>query len=192
MFLVAGLGNPGPKYEATRHNVGFLTVDRLARDFNVPVAKLMFKALVGQITFGGTKIVLAKPQTYMNLSGNAVAGLLGWFKQLPSELVVIYDDMDLPVGSIRIKAKGGHGGHRGMMSIVEQLGTNEFIRVRIGIGRPDIPEMETADWVLGRFSAEEEPVVKKVVEAAAQAVKSIITDGVEIAMNKYNRVYRQD
>lgn len=192
MFLVAGLGNPGPRYELTRHNVGFRAVDRLARDFNAPVAKILFKALVGQFTFNGKKVALAKPQTYMNLSGTAVAGLLGWYKLNPSELVVIYDDMDLPVGSLRIKAKGGHGGHRGMMSIAEHLGTNEFTRLRIGVGRPDIAGMDPADWVLGRFSAEEDPVVNKTVEAAAQAVKSIIAEGVEAAMNKYNRVYRED
>lgn len=192
MFLVAGLGNPGPKYALTRHNVGFLAVDRLARDFNVTVAKSLFKALTGEFTFNREKVVLAKPQTYMNLSGIAVAGLLGWYKLIPPELVVICDDMDLPVGSIRIKAKGGHGGHRGMMSIIEQLGTKEFIRLRIGVGRPGLPEMDPADWVLGRFAAEEEAVINKVVEVAAEAVKTVISEGVEIAMNKYNRVYRQD
>ncbi|GBF32859.1 peptidyl-tRNA hydrolase [Desulfocucumis palustris] len=187
MFLIAGLGNPGGRYALTRHNVGFWMVDRLAGELNTKVDKSMFKSIYGEGFIGAHKVLLVKPQTYMNLSGTAVASMMRWYKLLPGELLVAYDDMDLPAGKIRIRAKGGHGGHRGMMSIIEQLGSNDFPRVRIGIGRPEIPGFEAADWVLGRFSDEEQSAVSDAVKNASEAVKCIVRDGVEAAMNKFNR-----
>ena len=187
LFLVAGLGNPGGRYELTRHNVGFRVVDRLAGQLDTKVTRSMFKALYGEAVVGTQKIILVKPQTYMNLSGTALQAMMNWYKILPRELLVIFDDMDLPVGKIRIRNKGGHGGHRGMMSIIEQLGVSDFARIRIGIGRPEIPGYDSADWVLGRFSGDEEKAINDVVIKAAEAARHIIKEGAEAAMNKFNR-----
>lgn len=187
MKLIAGLGNPGREYAATRHNVGFMVIDRLARELGVVVEKKMFKALVGQGQLSEEKIVLAKPQTYMNLSGEAVGALLNWYKLTAADLVVIYDDLDLPPGRLRIRPGGGSGGHKGMQSIIQVLGTENFPRVRIGIGRPADPDFETADFVLSRFSPDEAEVIEKALDLAVEAVRSIVQDGVERAMNLYNR-----
>ena len=187
MYVLAGLGNPGARYELTRHNVGFKVVDRLAGEFNAKVDKSMFKALYGEGFYENIKVLLVKPQTYMNLSGTAVAAVMNWYKLLPPELLVIYDDMDLPVGKIRIRNKGGHGGHRGMISIIEQLGTSDFTRIRIGIGRPEIPGYDPAGWVLGRFSGDEQKAVSDAVINAAAAAGYIIKEGAVAAMNKFNR-----
>lgn len=184
MKLVVGLGNPGRQYAATRHNVGFMVIGRLAQEFNVPVTKKMFNSLVGQGFIGSEKIVLAMPQTYMNLSGEAVNALLNWHKLDPQSLLVVYDDVDLPAGVLRIRPAGGSGGHKGMQSIIAVLGTENFARVRVGIGRPEIVEMETADYVLSRLDPNE---LEEPLKAAAGAVVSIINDGLEKAMNLYNR-----
>jgi PTH1 family peptidyl-tRNA hydrolase len=184
MKLVVGLGNPGRQYASTRHNVGFMVIDRLARELNVAVKKKMFNSLVGQGLINGEKIVLAMPQTYMNLSGQAVGPLLNWHKLDPSGLVVIYDDLDLPSGSLRIRPAGGSGGHKGMQSIIAVLGTENFARVRVGIGRPEIAAMETADYVLSRLDPVE---MEETLQAAASAVVCIVRDGLEKAMNLYNR-----
>ena len=187
MILVAGLGNPGIQYARTRHNVGFRVIDSLASDLETAVSKTLFKSLTGEAMLGGEKIILAKPQTFMNLSGISVAALIKWYKLIPAELVVVYDDMDLPVGRIRIRESGGHGGHRGIMSIMEHMGTGNFIRVRVGIGRPDNCFYDPADWVLGRFSPDEENIVAKSVTSAASAIKMIAGSGSGAAMNKFNR-----
>lgn len=186
MRLVVGLGNPGRQYEKTRHNVGFMAVDKLAGELNAPVSKLMFQALVGQAGLKGEKIILAKPLTYMNLSGNAVGSLMRWYKISPSDLIVIYDDMDLPLGSLRIRKKGGDGGHNGMKSIIENIGTKEFPRIRIGIGKPVGPGPNTVDWVLGRFSTGEAEEVEKTVENVSRAVMAALCEGLDAAMNKFN------
>ncbi|MCL6639006.1 MAG: aminoacyl-tRNA hydrolase [Firmicutes bacterium] len=187
MKLIVGLGNPGQEYEKTRHNAGFMVIDRIAADLGIAVDKKLFRALVGQGHAGTEKIVLAKPQTYMNLSGEAAGALMRWFKLSPGDLMVIYDDLDLPPGKVRIRAGGGSGGHKGMQSIIENLATGEFPRFRIGIGRPAEPFMETAAYVLGRVAPEEEQTLAAAVELAAQAVVCAVRDGLEKAMNQYNR-----
>lgn len=184
MKLIVGLGNPGRQYASTRHNVGFMVINRLARELNVAVTKKMFSSLVGQGLIDREKIVLAMPQTYMNLSGQAVGPLLNWHKLDPSALVVIYDDLDLPAGSLRIRPSGGSGGHKGMQSILAVLGTENFTRVRVGIGRPEIVEMETVDYVLSRLAPGE---MEEALKSAAGAVMCIVRDGLEKAMNLYNR-----
>lgn len=184
MKLIVGLGNPGRQYASTRHNVGFMVIERLARELNVAVTKKMFSSLVGQGLFEREKIVLAKPQTYMNLSGQAVGPLLNWHKLDPSDLVVVYDDLDLPSGTLRIRPSGGSGGHKGMQSIIAVLGTDNFPRVRVGIGRPETVNMETVDYVLSRLNPES---MEDVLEAAAGAIVCIVRDGLEKAMNLYNR-----
>ena len=184
MKLVVGLGNPGRQYAATRHNVGFMVIDRLARELNVAMTKKMFNTLVGQGLVDREKIVLAMPQTYMNLSGQAVGALLNWHKLDPVDLIVVYDDLDLPAGTLRIRPSGGSGGHKGMQSIIEVLGTENFARVRVGIGRPEIVDMETADYVLSRLDPKE---MEEGLKTAAGAVVSTVRDGLEKAMNLYNR-----
>lgn len=184
MKVVVGLGNPGRRYAATRHNVGFMVIERLARELNVAVTKKMFNSLVGQGLIDREKIVLAMPQTYMNLSGQAVGPLLNWHKLDPSALVVVYDDLDLPAGTLRIRPAGGSGGHKGMQSIIAVLGTENFTRVRVGIGRPEVVDMETVDYVLSRL---EPGKMEEALKAAAGAVVSIVRDGLEKAMNLYNR-----
>lgn len=184
MKLVVGLGNPGRQYASTRHNVGFMVIDRLARELNVAVTKKMFNCLVGQGLIDREKIILAMPQTYMNLSGQAVGPLLNWHKLGPSDLVVIYDDLDLPAGSLRIRPAGGSGGHKGMQSIIAVLGTENFARVRVGIGRPEIVDMETVDYVLSRLDPKE---MEETLKAAAGAVVGIVREGLEKTMNLYNR-----
>ncbi|MFZ5650590.1 MAG: aminoacyl-tRNA hydrolase [Bacillota bacterium] len=187
MYLVVGLGNPGREYAFTRHNMGFRLVDLLAARLNTPVDKNLFKSITGRGLLHGKTVILAKPQTYMNLSGNSVAALMNWFKATPSDLVVAYDDVDLPPGKIRLRPHGGHGGHRGMESIIEKTGTGGFARVRIGVGRPPNPGYDTADWVLGRLSEEEEKLAGEALERAAEAVITLINEGIDAAMNRYNR-----
>lgn len=187
MYLVVGLGNPGREYGGTRHNLGFRVLDDLASRLKAPVAKPLFKSFTGRAALNGKAVILAKPQTYMNLSGDAVSALMNWFKIPVTRLVVVFDDLDLPPGKIRVRPGGGHGGHRGMMSIMEKLGTGEFTRVRIGIGRPPSPDWDVADWVLGRLTEEEELMAGRAVERAADAVITLVSEGAEAAMNKFNR-----
>ena len=187
MFLVAGLGNPGREYAHTRHNMGFMVVDILAKKLGASIEKPLFKSFTGRAMVSGKTVILAKPQTYMNLSGNSIAALMNWFKIPVSDLIVVFDDLDLPPGKIRIRPQGGHGGHRGMESIIGMLGCGGFPRVRVGIGRPRISDYEVSDWVLGRLSEEEEKLAEEARERAAEAVIAIITGGVDLAMNRYNR-----
>ncbi|MFZ5595738.1 MAG: aminoacyl-tRNA hydrolase [Bacillota bacterium] len=187
MHLIVGLGNPGREYAGTRHNMGFRLVDLLAEKMGAPVNKSMFGALTGRGVLEGRTVTLAKPQTYMNLSGESVAGLVNWFKIPISSLVVAVDDIDLPPGRIRIRPRGGDGGHRGLKSIIERLGTGDFARIRIGVGRPEHPDYEVTDWVLGRFSEEEERLAARALETAVEALAVLVGEGVESAMNRYNR-----
>ncbi|MFZ5634642.1 MAG: aminoacyl-tRNA hydrolase [Bacillota bacterium] len=187
MFLVAGLGNPGREYAGTRHNMGFRVLDVLSSRLNAPVTKPLFKSFTGRAVLSGRTIVLAKPQTYMNLSGNAVAALMNWFKIPRRGLVVVFDDIDLPPGKIRVRPRGGHGGHHGLESIIEKIGTDQFTRVRIGIGRPPTPEYDVAHWVLSRLTEEEEKLVGHALERAAEAVITLVNEGVDAAMNRFNR-----
>ncbi|MDA8235809.1 MAG: aminoacyl-tRNA hydrolase [Clostridia bacterium] len=186
MKLIVGLGNPGSRYEATRHNVGFLVIDRLARELGVTVNKNQNQAMVGQGRFGPDKVLLVKPQTYMNKSGEAVGSLAGYYKVEPEDVIVIYDDLDLEPGRLRIRAKGSAGGHNGIKSIISHLGTEEFPRIKVGIGRP-VPGMNSADYVLGFINKEDWPVLDQALNSAMDAVKEIIQHGIIQAMNLYNR-----
>ncbi len=178
-----GLGNPGRRYRGTRHNVGFEVVDRLARRWAARF-RAEGSAEVAHAQFSGQPVVLAKPLTYMNLSGGAVAELVRRYGVAPSDVLVVYDDMDLPVGTIRVRARGRPGGHRGMASVVEALGTLEVPRVRVGIGRPG---SDAVDHVLSRFEPEEQAAVEEAVERAADAVEAVLRDGIHRAMDRFNR-----
>ena len=186
MKFVVGLGNPGKKYQATRHNLGFLVVDELAARQSITVQKEICGVLTGHWVQAGEAILLGKPQTYMNRSGLAVAELLRYFHGTPDDLVLIYDDVDLPFGRIRIRTQGSAGGHRGLVSVIENLDGVPFSRIRIGIGRP--PEgVETADYVLQPFDAEQSAQLEDLVRKAADAVMALLNDGPDVAMREFNR-----
>ncbi len=184
MFVIVGLGNPGKKYEWTRHNVGFETIDCIAEKFNINVNKLKYKALVGEGTIGTEKVILVKPQTYMNLSGETVMRICNYYQIPMDNLIVIYDDVDTDFAKLRIRRKGSAGTHNGMRSIISLIQKDDFPRVRIGIGRST--HMQLADFVLQRFSKDEMIEIKETIDRAAQAVVSIIDLGVDQAMNRYN------
>ncbi len=186
MRLIVGLGNPGKEYLFSRHNLGFMVVDRLADDLDIRVARSQFDSLTGDGTISGNRIILAKPQTYMNLSGNAVAVLLRYFKLEIEDLIVIHDELDLPFDIVRIKKGGGDGGNKGVRSIMNQLGSPDFVRVRIGIGKPPRKEM-TEGHVLGRFFPEEMEKLPDILVRAADAVEAIIKSGLAAAMNQFNQ-----
>ncbi|HHV59635.1 MAG TPA: aminoacyl-tRNA hydrolase [Clostridiaceae bacterium] len=185
LYIVVGLGNPGPKYELTRHNMGFLVVDEISRRHGIKIKKLKHKALYGDGIINGARVLLVKPQTFMNLSGESVREIIEWYKIPTEKLIIIYDDIDIEPGKIRIRPKGSAGTHNGMKSIIYQLQTEDFPRVRIGIGKP--PEgVELYDYVLGTFDLNEARVIEKSITLAADSVESIIADNIESAMNKYN------
>lgn len=186
MLLLVGLGNPGPEYAGTRHNVGFMVVDKLARDFEIKMDRQMLFSMVGHGKISGNKIILAKPLTYMNNSGQAVAALMRWYKLMVADLLVISDDLDLPTGRLRLRKAGGHGGHKGLKSIIHHLGSQEFVRLRIGISRPVNERHDVVDWVLGRFTAEESPLIEKAVADASFAIQVAVTQGLDAAMNRFN------
>jgi peptidyl-tRNA hydrolase, PTH1 family len=183
--LVIGLGNPGKKYERTRHNVGFLVVDRIASQNEVKVRTKRCNALVGEWSSHGEKIVLAKPQVYMNRSGESVKALIRELHASLEDIVVVYDDLDLPFGRIRIRSKGSGGGHRGMASVIDSLAGARFDRIRVGIGRPPVG-MDPADYVLEPFSAQEVAELDDLVSRASQAVMCLLHDGSERAMAQFN------
>ncbi len=187
MYIIVGLGNPGIKYEGTRHNMGFDVIDRLIELHKVPQAGTKFHAVYGTGRIGAERVVLAKPLTYMNLSGTAVRELADFYKIDPErELIVVSDDIDLAPGRIRLRKQGSAGGQNGLKHIIQCLGTQNFIRVRVGTGQK--PEgWELADWVLSRFSKEERNAVDKAIAEAADAVTAIVTDGIDAAMNRYNK-----
>ncbi len=184
-WLIAGLGNPGREYERTRHNLGFMVVDLIAEREQTAVKREECRALVGRAEIGGIIAELVKPQTYMNLSGESMNCLLKKPTRSVKKLIVISDDLALPLGSIRIRPKGSHGGHNGLRSIIDQLRTSDFIRVRIGI-MPDHPIRNTKNFVLENFSKNEMETVEKVLHDTADAIRSIMTEGVERAMSKWN------
>lgn len=186
MHLVLGLGNPGPKYAGTRHNVGFLVVDRLADRWRAPLDTEKFQSVLGKGRFDGATVVLAKPQTYMNRSGQAAATLRGFYKIPDEQIVVIHDDVDLPFGTVRVKRDGGHGGHNGLRDLKQRLGSGDFRRVRVGVSRPP-PRWDTADYVLSSWSAEQQEHLDEVVDGAAEAVEAVLRDGVQSAMNEFNQ-----
>ncbi|MBI4526411.1 MAG: aminoacyl-tRNA hydrolase [Deltaproteobacteria bacterium] len=186
MKLVVGLGNPGKKYEQTRHNLGFMVVDAIARRNDVSVTKSRHRCLVGEWQKDGEKIILAKPQTYMNQSGVVVKAVLEFFSATVADLIVIHDDLDLPLGRLRIRSRGGAGGHRGIVSLLEELGDEGFLRVRIGIGRPS-QGIDPSDFVLLPFAPEEHREVSKIVSRAADAIECVLEEGARRAMDKFNR-----
>jgi len=184
--LIVGLGNPGKQYQLTRHNVGFLVVDQLAAVASIGINLRGFDTMYGGGKIRDTRVLLAKPQTFMNRSGFAVSRLFEYFKLTDyTDVIVVHDDLDLPFGMIRLKADGGHGGHKGLLSTIEQLGSQAFLRIRMGIGRPAVKGM-TEDYVLSRFSEEEAKHLPEVVATAGDAVSDILSSGLQAAMNKYN------
>lgn len=178
-----GLGNPGSRYEGTRHNVGFEAIDRVARAFGIPIRQRIARSLVGPGRIGSQEAVLVKPQTFMNKSGNAALSLLTHYQQDPSQLVVIHDDLDLDIGRLRIRKKGGHGGHRGIQSILSSLGANHFTRIKIGIGRP-VGEAE--EYVLSVFSQVERRKIEETLDKTVEAVLLLVRDEIEASMNQFN------
>lgn len=185
MFLVVGLGNPGSQYEFTKHNVGFLTVDYLADKLNIKINKLKFKGLFAKEKIENEDVVFLKPQTYMNLSGESVRDFANFFKIPPENIIVVVDDVDLPMGKIRIRKKGSAGTHNGMKSIIYQLQSDNFIRIKVGIEREGRKD-DLADYVLKGFSKDEVPVMEESMERAAKAVLEILKKGPDVAMNKFN------
>jgi PTH1 family peptidyl-tRNA hydrolase len=186
MYIIVGLGNLGLQYQETRHNVGFRVIDHLAKELNIDVSKKKYKGLIGEGTIQREKIALVKPQTYMNLSGECIIEALNWYKVPLSNLIIIYDDCDLSLGDIRIREKGSAGTHNGMRSIISYLQQEDFPRVRIGIGKPENPDYELADYVTGKFLPEEKPIIDTSIKNAAEAVKMIVEEGISMAMNQYN------
>lgn len=186
MYVIAGLGNPGKQYEQTHHNMGFITIDYLAEKLGISVNKIKFKALTAETVYNGQKIVLLKPQTYMNLSGESIREIVQFYKLTPENLIVIYDDIDLDTGKIRVRAKGSAGTHNGMRNIVFQLQTDEFPRIRIGIRGGMSEKMQLRDFVTGGFTKEEVPLLEDAVSRAADAVLCYVSEGINACMNKYN------
>ena len=185
-WLIVGLGNVGDKYEGTRHNVGFQVADELAERAGVPVQRLKYRALTGQAEIGGVRVLLMKPVTFMNLSGEAVRPAADFYKIAPDHILVLSDDVALPVGKIRVRAKGSAGGHNGLKNIIQHLGTDQFPRVKVGVGEKPHPDYDMADWVLGRFQGEDRKAIGAAVKRAADAVECLIREGPERAMSRYN------
>ena len=186
-WILACLGNYGQKYENTRHNIGFMAADRLVEKRDLRCNRLRFRALTEVIDFGGARVLLMKPQTYMNLSGEAVGEAARFYKIAPDHVVVISDDISLPLGRIRVRAGGSAGGHNGLNNIIAHLGTDAFPRVKVGVGAPENPEHDIVDWVVGNFSAPEKKVIDEALDKALAAAECIIEKSVAEAQNRYNR-----
>ena len=185
-WILVGLGNPGSKYESTRHNMGWLALDSLMEKESFKLTKLRFKAWTGILERNGNKILVMKPQTYMNLSGESVGEAARFYKIPADHVVVVSDDVSLPVGKLRIRKSGSAGGHNGLKNIIQHLGTDQFPRVRVGVGQKPHPACDMADWVLGKFQGEDKKAVEAAVKRAADAVECLIERGPEEAMNRYN------
>lgn len=186
-YLVVGLGNPGREYENTRHNAGFIAVDMLADKFNMGFSKSKFNAVYGDCMIAGERVLVAKPQTYMNLSGLAVQKLAAFYKIPVSKLIILHDDVSLDVGKIRIRRKGSAGGQKGLANIIELMGSQDIARIKIGVGAKPHPDYDMKDWVLGKISAEQQADFKLAAENAVKAVEEIIARGIDSAMNKYSK-----
>jgi len=184
-YLVVGLGNPGREYRDSRHNIGFMLIDHLAKRFDLSFSRLESKALVTKGAYQDRRVILAKPQTYMNLSGQSIGSLVRFYKIELDNLMIVYDDVDLPMGSLRIRPAGGSGGHKGMQSIIERLSTDTVPRLRIGIGRPP-GRMEAADYVLQDFTKNEAPLVMQMLDRAADAIQVYLSTGITMSMNQFN------
>ncbi|CAM5778139.1 MULTISPECIES: aminoacyl-tRNA hydrolase [Brevibacillus] len=185
MKVIVGLGNPGKKYEDTRHNAGFIAIDKINDKWGIPVVQNKFRALIGEGRIEGEKVLLVKPQTYMNLSGESIAEILKFYKLTPEDVVVIYDDLDLPPGQLRLREKGSAGGHNGIKSLILHMGTQEFKRIKIGIGRPE-PGRSVSDYVLHPFSTAERPLIDEAAELAAAAAAMWTKEPFVKVMNQYN------
>lgn len=185
MYLIVGLGNPGKRYELTRHNVGFRTIDALAERWGADVSMKKWDAVIGEVRRGTDRILLAKPQTFMNASGKSVAQIMQFYKLEPENLLVLHDDIDIELGHIRIRKKGSAGTHNGLRSVVKELGSDAFGRVKLSVGRRP-PFMDLAEFVLSTFEEREKAAIREEIEAAAQAVEQILGEGYDVAMNSYN------
>ena len=185
-WLVVFLGNPGAKYNGTRHNAGFMAADAMAKELNVAINKLHFKALTAKVTIGGEKVLLMKPQTYMNLSGEAVGQAAKFYKISPERIIVVSDEVAMPIGKLRIRNSGSAGGHNGLKDIIRHLGTQDFPRIRMGVGAAPHPDYDMADWVLSTFKNKDAEDMQDLAERVSKAVQCYITEGPDRAMNKFN------
>lgn len=187
MYIIVGLGNPGKEYENTRHNIGFSVIDSMAEEYNIPVLEVKHRAQIGKGYMNGEKVILAKPLTYMNLSGESVRALTDYYKiDTETELIVIYDDISMDIGQLRIRKKGSAGGHNGIKSIISHLGSDVFLRIKMGVGDKK-PGYDLADYVLGHFDKSERDVITQSIRSAAAATEMIMKDGPDAAMNVYNK-----
>lgn len=186
-YLIAGLGNPGREYENTRHNAGFVAADILADKFNMKWSKNKFDALYGDCIIAGARVIVAKPQTFMNLSGQAVQKIAAFYKIPLDKIIIMHDDVSLDVGKIRIRRKGSAGGQKGLANIIQCMGSEEIPRIKIGVGAKPHPDYDMKDWVLGKIPAEQQSDFKTAAENAAKAVEEIIARGIDSAMNKYSK-----
>ena len=185
-WLVVGLGNPGEKYARTRHNMGFLTLDLLAEREHIRIDRIKFKATTAQATLSGRRCLLMKPQTYMNLSGESVGAAARFYKIPPEHILVVSDDIDLPVGKLRLRAFGSAGGHNGLKNIIQHLGSDRFPRIKVGVGSPKQAGYEVVDWVIGMPMGEEQKILLDALDRASQAIPAVITQGMDKAMNRFN------
>lgn len=185
-YIIVGLGNPGKEYVHTRHNAGFIAIDKLAEKYGCSITKMKYKALIADCTIAGKRALLMKPQTFMNLSGEAVTQAMSFYKIPPENVIVMFDDISLAVGKLRIRRKGSDGGQKGMRSIIELSGSQSFPRVKIGIGEKPNPKWQLADWVLSRFTSEELKTLDEVTEKACGAVEAILSGNIDKAMSQYN------
>ena len=185
-FLIVGLGNPGPKYEFTRHNAGFLCMDLLAQQLGVKIARIKFKSVVADVAIEGSRCILMKPQTFMNNSGEAVRDAANFYKIPPEHIIILFDDISLPPGKLRIRRKGSDGGHNGIKSILYLLGSDQFPRIKLGVGAKPRPDYDLADWVLSTFQKDELSRMKEAMEKACEAVPLLVREETDRAMNLYN------
>ena len=185
-YVVVGLGNPGREYEKTRHNVGFMALDFVARQMSVNIELQKFKSLTGLGKLNEKKLLLIKPQTFMNLSGQAVFEAISFYKVPLNKVIVIFDDVSLPCGKIRLKKKGSHGGHNGVKNIISLLGSDSFLRIKLGVGGKPNPQWALSDWVLSKFNSEDMLVIEKSMESIYESLKLIVCDKIDYAMNKFN------
>lgn len=185
-FLIVGLGNPGPKYEFTRHNAGFLCMDLLAQQLGVKIDRIKFKSVVADVAIKGSRCILMKPQTFMNNSGEAVRDAANFYKIPPEHIIILFDDISLPPGKLRIRRKGSDGGHNGIKSILYLLGSDQFPRIKLGVGAKPRPDYDLADWVLSTFQKDELSRMKEAMEKACEAVPLLVREETDRAMNLYN------
>ena len=185
MYLIVGLGNPEEEYSKTRHNMGFNTINKISQQYNIEVKQNKFQALYGSGMIEKEKVILLKPQTYMNLSGESVKEIVKFYHIKPEEIIIIYDDIDTEKGNIRIRKKGGPGSHNGMKSVVENLNTTDFGRIRVGIGQPE-NKRDMINYVIGKVPEEEQKILQEGVNKATEAIEEILKNGIDIAMNKFN------